>query len=276
MDSSPQSYWADRLEGGGISQVGRIGLSNRLNAAMYAVVRRHAVSMLRQAGVKADGRALDVGVGWGFWLRTWHALGFPTVDAVDFVEASVARVRAIAPEADDIRVADISAPGVFDGRQPYDLVSCMNVLLHVVDPVKFGVALQNVAGAVAPGGLLLLAEPAAVGPVAPAGGAAATSRIHALDEYRGPLADAGLELVAMRPAMAITGDPVEVRGPLVRRAQRLWWRGLLRVDARVPALRAPLGGVMQVVDEAARRMGAAETSKLLLFRRTDKALQTGT
>ena len=276
MDSTPRSYWASRLEGGDISQVGRIGLSNQLNAAMYTIVRRHAVAMLRKAGVKAHGRALDVGVGWGFWFQTWHALGFPTVDAVDFVEESVARVRAMAGEADDVRVADIASPGVFDGREPYDLVSCMNVLLHVVDPDAFGVALANAGSAVAPGGLLLLAEPAAVGPVAPAGDAAVTSRIHALDDYRVPLTAAGLELVATRPAMSITGDPVEIRGPLARRAQRLWWRGLLKVDGRVPALRAPLASVMRIVDEAAGRLGAAETSKLLLFRRTGKALQTGT
>lgn len=275
MDSSSRSYWEGRLEGGGMGQVGRIGLSDELNAAMYAVVRRHAVSMLRGAGVRADGRALDVGSGWGFWMRTWHALGFPIVDAVDFVEESVERVRAVAAEADDVRVADITAPGVFEGRQPYDLVSCMNVLLHVVDPSQFDVALANVAAPVAPGGLLLLAEPAAVGRVAPVDGAV-TSRIHALGEYVEPLAAAGLALVAMRPAMAITGDPVEIRGPLARRAQRLWWRGLLKVDGRLPALRRPLAGVMRVVDEAAGRLGAAETSKLLLFRRTDKALQTGT
>ncbi|HEX6655005.1 MAG TPA: hypothetical protein VF153_02215, partial [Candidatus Limnocylindria bacterium] len=68
MDSSSQSYWQGRLEGGGCSQVGRIGLSDELNAAMYGAVRRHALSMLRHAGVRADGRALDVGSGWGFWL----------------------------------------------------------------------------------------------------------------------------------------------------------------------------------------------------------------
>jgi SAM-dependent methyltransferase len=268
MDSSQRSYWERRLEEGGISRVGRIGLSDELNAAMYHVVRRHALTMLRGAGVKTDGRALDVGVGWGFWFRTWHAMGFAAVDGVDFVEESVARVRAQARAGDDVRVVDITAAGVFEDRQPYDLVSCMNVLLHVLDETAFGVALANVAAAVAPGGLLLLAEPAAQGPVAPLGDGPITSRIHALDEYRLPLARAGLELLALRPAMSITGDPVEIRGSLARRAQRLWWRGLLKVDGRVPALRAPLAGAMRVVDEAARRMGAAETSKLLLFRRS--------
>jgi 2-polyprenyl-3-methyl-5-hydroxy-6-metoxy-1,4-benzoquinol methylase len=261
-----RSYWERRLEGGGIGRVGRIGLSDELNAAMYAIVRRHALRMLRDAGVKADGRALDVGSGWGFWFRTWQALGFPVVDGVDFVEESVARVRAQARATDDVRVADITAPGVFDGREPYHLVSCMNVLLHVTDDSAFGVALRNVASAVAPGGLLLLAEPAALGPVPPAADPAAASRIHALAEYVNPLCGAGLEVVAIGPALSVTGDPVELRGPLARRAQRLWWRGLLRAD-RVQALRPPLGWVMAVVDEAGRRLRLAETSKLLLFRR---------
>jgi SAM-dependent methyltransferase len=263
----PRDYWERRLSGGGIGRVGRIGLSDELNAALYDIVRRQALSMLRAAGVKPGGRALDVGTGWGFWLRTWHALGFPTVDAVDFVPESVERARAIAGEGDDVRLADIGEPGAFVGREPYDLVSCMNVLLHVVDDAEFAVAIHNVASAVAPGGLLLLAEPAALGPVASVDDPAVTSRIHALDDYRSPLREAGLDLVAVRPATSITGDPVEIRGPVAHRAQRLWWRSVRKFDS-VPALRPPLAQVVGIVDKAARRWGAAETSKLLLFRRS--------
>lgn len=270
MDADPRAYWEQRLEGGGIGRVGRIGLSDELNAASYAIVRRHALSMLRAAGVRAFGRALDIGTGWGFWFQTWHALGFPTVDAVDFVPEAVERVRAMAGPGDHVRVADITEPGVFDGREPYDLVSCMNVLLHVVDEAAFGVALANVASAVAPGGLLLLAEPAALGPLAPPTDGAVTSRVHALADYRQPPREAGLELVAVRPAVAITGDPVEIRGPFAQRAQGVWWRTVRRVD-RVPFLRAPLGWVVNVVDETARRFGLAETGKLLLFRRSESS-----
>jgi SAM-dependent methyltransferase len=267
VTSDAQDYWAERLAGGGISRVGRMGLSDELNATSYRIVRRHAVAMLRKAGADTSGRALDVGTGWGFWLRTWHGLGFAQVDAVDFVEESLQHVRALAGPQDDLRVADISAPGVFADREPYELVSCMNVLLHVVDPAEFGVALANVASAVAPGGLLLLAEPAALRPIPPTTDGPVTSRVHALDDYVGPLADAGLQLVEVRPALSITGDPVEVRGALARRAHRRWWRGVLRLD-RYPRMRRPLGWVVEVVDETARRLGAAETSKLLLFRRT--------
>ena len=250
-----------------MQRVGRMGLSDELNEACYRIVRRHALTMLRAAGLRTEGRALDVGVGWGFWLGTWHATGFSQVDAVDFVEESITRVRALAPPQDDLRVADITAPGVFADRAPYDLVSCMNVLLHVVDDAQFRVALTNVASAVGPGGLLLLADPAAVGPTVPVTGPV-TSKIRPLADYRDPLADAGLQLVAMRPALSITGDPVEIRTGVPRLAHRLWWRWVLRLD-RVRALRTPLSWVVQIVDEAARRFGAAETGKLLLFRRND-------
>jgi hypothetical protein len=127
------------------------------------------------------------------------------------------------------------------------------------------VALANVASAVAPGGLLLLADPAATGPTVPVTGRV-TSRIRPLADYRDPLADAGLQLIAMRPALSITGDLVEIRSGVARLAHRLWWRWVLRLD-RVRLLRAPLSWVVQIVDEAARRFGAAKTGKLLLFRR---------
>jgi 2-polyprenyl-3-methyl-5-hydroxy-6-metoxy-1,4-benzoquinol methylase len=267
MEFNPRSYWESRLEGGGISQVGRIGLSDELNAAMYGITRRHALAMLRGAGVRTGGRALDVGCGWGFWFRTWQALGFPTVDAVDFVEESVARVRGFAREADDVRVADLTVPGIFDGRPPYDMVSCMNVLLHVVDPVEFSVALGNVASAVARGGLLLMAEPAAVRPIPPSADRAVHSRIHPVSEYVEPMSAHGLELVEIQPAMSITGDPIEFHGALAAGAQWFWWRGLVAADRRLPASRRALATVMRIVDESARRFGAAETGKLLLFRR---------
>jgi SAM-dependent methyltransferase len=270
-DSSPRDYWESRLEGGGIGRVGRIGLSDELNMVLYDIVRRQALSMLRAAGVRTDGRALDVGTGWGFWLETWHALGFSTVDAVDFVPEAVERVRALADPADDVRVTDIGEPGAFDGREPYDLVSCMNILLHLVDDAKFATGLANVAAAVAPGSLLLLAEPAALGPVAAVDVAAVTSRVRPLADYRAPLREAGLDLVAVRPAMSITGDPVEIRGPVARRAQWYWWRSVMRTDG-VRALRGPLGLLVGVVDGTARRFGLAETSKLLLFRRLKSSL----
>lgn len=263
---SPRAYWEGRLHGGGIGRVGRIGLSDELNEAIYRLHRRQALRMLRAAGVRVGGRALDVGTGWGFWLRTWHEVGFATVDAVDFIPESVERVRAMAGPGDDVRVADITAAGVFDGRQPYDLVSCMNVLLHVVDAGEFGVALANVASAVAPGELLLMAEPAALGPTVPASEAVVTSRIHPLADYQEPMRSAGLELLAVHAATSVTGDPVEIRGKLARRAQRFWWRGVRRVDG-VPPLRGPLAWIVEVVDETGRRLGLAETGKLLLFRR---------
>jgi 2-polyprenyl-3-methyl-5-hydroxy-6-metoxy-1,4-benzoquinol methylase len=270
MTESQRSYWTSRLSGGGIGRVGRIGQSDELNAACYKMVRRQALAMLRAEGVDVGGRALDVGTGWGFWFRTWHALGFCRVDAVDFVSEAVERVSAMAGADDDVRVADISQPGALEGREPYALVSCMNVLLHVVDDREFGIALDTVASAVAPGALLLLAEPAALGPVSPDGGGSVTSRVRPLADYRDPLRRAGLELVAVRPALAITGDPVETRPPLARWALRLWWRGVMKVD-RVRGLRGPLAWVVEVVDGAARRFGLAETGKLLLFRRSSQA-----
>jgi SAM-dependent methyltransferase len=185
---------------------------------------------------------------------------------VDFVEDSLQQVRSLAGPDDDLRVADIAAPNVFADRQPYQLVSCMNVLLHVVDDDAFAVALANVASAVAPGGLLLLAEPAATTGLVVPPSQPVSSRIRPLAGYVEPMATAGLELLALCPALSITGDPVEVRGAVARRAHRLWWRWVLRLD-RIPALRRPLGWIVEVVDEAAGRLGAAETGKLLLFRR---------
>ncbi|HEV2819619.1 MAG TPA: class I SAM-dependent methyltransferase [Solirubrobacteraceae bacterium] len=98
---------------------------------------------------KAGGRALDVACGVGREAAYLAEIGF-AVDAVDVSDVAIARVRERAGErALDVRATRMDLP---DGdaafpRPPYDVICCFYFLQRAL--------LKPLAGALAPGGLLL-------------------------------------------------------------------------------------------------------------------------
>ena len=95
------------------------------------------------------GRALDVACGLGREAAYLAQLGF-VVDAVDVSDVAIAEVRGRADErALDIQATRMELPDAGAGfpRPPYDVVCCFYFLQRAL--------LKPLAGALAPGGLLL-------------------------------------------------------------------------------------------------------------------------
>jgi SAM-dependent methyltransferase len=209
----------------------------------------------------------DVGAGTGYWTAYWLARGTPVVDGCDLVPAAVDRLRESHGRRGTFTVADISAAAALADRQ-YDLVSCMNVLLHVLDETAFDQAIANIAAIVAPGGHLLLAEPIAVDPAfvtTPRRGDA--SRVRGVARYAGPLEAAGLRLVRIRPTTVLGANPIEAQPRWLFPAHRAWW-GIVGAASRL-SLRAGsiVGRFIYAADPLALRTGAAPSGKFALFRR---------
>ncbi len=110
-------------------------------------------------------RVLDVGCGYGHWARVWlpHLAAGAQLTGIDpearSVDEAAARTRAFAEQrglevALDWRVARAEALPFPDGA--FDLVTAQTVLIHVPDVAAAVAELYRV---LAPGGLLLVAEP---------------------------------------------------------------------------------------------------------------------
>jgi SAM-dependent methyltransferase len=110
------------------------------------VLRRHRVPVAGRA-------ALDAGCGSGFFVRFWLDRG-AHVTGVDLTDVAVARLSQRFPEA-TFFTGDLAS---WRPPRTYDVVSCFDVLFHIVDDAAWDRALTNLADAVAPGGYLVFTE----------------------------------------------------------------------------------------------------------------------
>jgi 2-polyprenyl-3-methyl-5-hydroxy-6-metoxy-1,4-benzoquinol methylase len=114
------------------------------------------VGLMRLVGplLPRSGRHLDAGCGHGAFVHMMASRGL-TAYGVDASAWVIEEAQQFAPElADRFAVADVEQSLVFDG--PFDLVSSLEVVEHLVDPAA---AIGVMAGALAPGGTLLLSTP---------------------------------------------------------------------------------------------------------------------
>ena len=224
----PDRYWREALgESFDLRGVGLIDRSLAFNRWGYRARRAAAAALAPDVGGR---RVLDVGSGTGHWVAYWHARGAASVAGMDLTELSVSRLREAFP-GDRFACADVAERVPLEG--PFDLISAMDVLLHVTVDDRYRRALANLRGVAGPGGRLLLLEPLTAGPPRPMA-PGSHSRTRSLDDVRGHLAAAGWRLTATRSVTWFMSNPVEVRPwPLYAALSASWAaiRPLIRTEA---------------------------------------------
>ncbi|HLO34933.1 MAG TPA: class I SAM-dependent methyltransferase [Candidatus Deferrimicrobium sp.] len=261
-----KAYWARLHEESSLRSVGQSGLPVELNRHLYAIARRNVLGFLRRnhAIDPPPARVFDAGAGTGFWTALWLSLGATTVDGCDLAPAAVERLRASLPGA--FSDGDMADPGVVPGDASYDLVTVMNVLLHILDDDRFVAALRNVAAAVAPNGRLLLAEPVLTRSPEPELRPGASSRARVLSRYTDVLLPAGFVLEAVASSTVVGANPIERGHPRFGPYLAIW-NGASRWSKRGPRRAAAVGILLQWLDRLLLPFGEAPSGKLLLFRR---------
>jgi SAM-dependent methyltransferase len=273
MDYEPTTYWEGLHEEPSLRGVGQSGLPEELNRWLYKIGQRNVLRFLERQATLSPPPALvyDVGAGIGYWADLWYRLGASRVDGCDLVPKAVERLRVRFP-ASHFSVGDISVPGVIPIDGSYDLVTVMNVLLHIIDDDRFYQGARNAAAIVRPGGSLLLAEPVLMRPwhglpVGPD----ASSRARTLQEYRQPFEDAGLDLLAVEASTVVGANPIDVAGAVRLRAAMGAWRVVTLIAARGPRAANLIGRGLDVIDRPLMRTGLAPSGKLVLFRRPESS-----
>jgi 2-polyprenyl-3-methyl-5-hydroxy-6-metoxy-1,4-benzoquinol methylase len=100
---------------------------------------------------------LDVGSGFGFFVDYFLERGAAPITGLDIAPASVEYLRQTYPQG-TFHCVDIGAAAELPGAGPYDIVSVVSVLYHLVEEAPFKQALRHICRAVAPGGHLLVSD----------------------------------------------------------------------------------------------------------------------
>ncbi len=266
----PAAYWSGLHRRHDLSAVGQSGLPPGINAWLYRSLARTLRGFLRRNGVTSPASAFDVGLGTGYWVRFWRSQGALVVDGCDLVPEAVEAVRREA-EAEGAKGTYFTADIGLEGSLPkatYPAVSCMNVLLHLTDDAAFDRALAGIAALVAPGGVLILAEPMLLDarwerPYDPG----LHSRARPAARYREPLEAAGLVLVGLRAGTVLANNPMEAGSQRAYERYLRWWRWVASESKANPGSARWLGPLVMALDRVALATGAAPSTKLALFRR---------
>jgi SAM-dependent methyltransferase len=267
---APQAYWDELLETRLDERgVGYPGLALALNRAMYDAERDQLARLLddRDISIGPSSRVLDIGAGSGIWIEFWERRGAGAITGVDLTEAAVDGLRRRFPRHEFAQVDIGQAHGALAG--PFDVISAMSVLLHITDEQRWRSALQTIAGLLAPGGHAVLIEPLVVHRWwGPPFGPEANSKARPLEDWRAALADAGLELVELRPATVLLGNVVDTRRRWAFQALSWYWRALgLGIGPRERPGRVAAVVLSAIDRPLRRRLPAGPTAKLLLLRR---------
>jgi 2-polyprenyl-3-methyl-5-hydroxy-6-metoxy-1,4-benzoquinol methylase len=219
-DFNPEDYWEGRLSANySLGSVGWAGLGDAFNRWMYTVRRyvfRSAVLSATDSVSLSRSRVLDVGSGTGFYLDCWRGLGVKDLVGSDLTRTAVARLRLRLPDI-SIHQLDISSEELKPPEEPFDLVSVMDVLFHIVDDERYERAIRNLASMVKPGGLVILTENFV--------GRRRTAKHQVMRtrrEIEQQIRAAGITPVLERPAFVLMNSPVEAEA----RRMQAWW-GLL-------------------------------------------------
>jgi SAM-dependent methyltransferase len=228
-------YWEERLAGSkGLEGVGYLGLGHAFNEWMYRVRRgvfRRTVSKHLTA---VNGLSvLDIGSGTGEYLKLWKQLGAAKVTGSDLTATAVERLSAEFKDM-EIRRIDISEPMANAVR--YDAVSCMDVLFHVVDPLRFEQALMNIHASLVPGGYFFLSANF----LHHVSAGQEHFKLRMLSDYEVSLAKAKFRIIERRPMFHLMNLPADSLSPLRHR----WWSFVMRVCRTSYTLGGILGAIL--------------------------------
>jgi SAM-dependent methyltransferase len=240
-----------------LSGVGQQGLPPAMNRWLYRAQERQVKRLMDNLNLRPT-HVYEIGAGTGYWVAFWRKAG-AEVRGCDFVPDAVERL------GKGFELLDITS-----GRPTgtHELVWIANVLLHIVDDEAFAAALANVAATVRVGGFLVMIEPLQLASFRPVIGDE-HSRARTAGAYLEPLVEAGMKLVELRPATALTSDPIEGSSRLRYRAWRALWRSL-KGPARIwPALGGTMGLIAFLFDPVVLRVAGGATSKLVVMGRPD-------
>lgn len=181
---------------------------------------------------------LEVATGSGVYVEMWKQLGVARLAGIDISQNATDHLKGRFPEFSFFK-RDLSAPNLVSVvGGDFDLVTAVDMLYHVVDDGDFAVALDNLAQATKPGGLLAIHE------LFLRHGEREFGYIkwRNLEGYVAALRRAGFEVLSRTPTFFLTVQAYDFDSPKnAKRMSALWDRITYPLIGRLPNLMGRLG-----------------------------------
>ena len=261
MEFDAKQYWEDRLsEDYSLHGVGRLNWGIHWNRWMYRVRRVVFLDLVRSIpGNVKTSNVLDVGSGTGFYVERWRELGASEITGSDITDVAVTQLEKRFPENSFFRMnigEDISP--VEDER--FDFISCMDVMIHIVDDTLYKNALTNMCTLLRPGGHLIFSDLFLHGP-ARRFEYIVHRPLQMVEEF---CRDAGLEIVGRRPMFVLMNEPVDSTNALLQAEYRL----LGKIIRRLPPAGAVAGALMYPLELfLTSRLGESPATEIMVCRK---------
>src|SRR3990167_10052350 len=113
----------------GLQSVGYVDLGEPFNFWMYQVRAKHFENIIAKLALKRNCKILDLGSGTGFYGLLFLSNGFRNVTCSDFSFEALSKLKKIK----GIKVKKIDLGILHKTLPKYDLITCFDVLYHLVD-----------------------------------------------------------------------------------------------------------------------------------------------
>lgn len=216
-----RDYWESRFNPGvSLSTVGWLGLGESFNRWMYRVRRKTFLRLVR-AYVPKGARVLDIGSGTGFYLDRWREADAGAITGSDLTDAaisSLSRRYDVPLVRCDIGESEIPIRG------PFDAISAIDVLFHIVDDTRYRQALRNLCALLAPNGILIFTDNCLHREEL----RSAVQVSRTLSEITDDVQAAGMHIVERRPAFVLMNTPVDSTSKAMHR----YWALVCRIASK--------------------------------------------
>jgi 2-polyprenyl-3-methyl-5-hydroxy-6-metoxy-1,4-benzoquinol methylase len=158
-DGRKRIYWNERLsQHWGPEGSGSVAYGRQFNTWRYRVRARVFNRLVSRLALQPAGlTVLDVGCGTGFYLEQWQSLGVRSLAGLDISDWAVAQLAQTYPKATFYR-ADIGTSVSPLPDEAFDVVSALDVLVHLTDDDPYLRGLRNIHRTLRPGGYLFYSD----------------------------------------------------------------------------------------------------------------------
>lgn len=236
-------FWESRLEKKrGLTGVGYAKLGPYFNFWAYkvrGVVFHRQVSKLIRP--KSDAKVLDIGSGTGFYIDQWQQFGISDITGVDITTVSVEQLKQRFPRQKFYQLdigGDIQSFIKEQGQ--FKLISCLDVLFHIVDDQRFKQALHNISACLEKGGYFVYSDN-----FVERGTQRTKHQVsHSKADLMQWIDEAGFEVVEICPFMVAVNYPIDSTNPLLH----AYWFVVENALALVKPLGMIFGPILYALD----------------------------